>query len=440
MNSHLSKAIRMNAPTQVNRRTFLRAAAALALAAAGKQCVNAGAEVVDAEPRSITSERICLSLRTLFTMVSDQQRAGRSVTETAAWLGGLERVDGYLLHEQHRDVILFGRKAPFQQCLHLDDLAVNIANVWGGQPAPYCSLDPSQGEVLALDRLFREIGLASSLDAQRKLFDRLKAMRRPQTVLVGGVPCSSRHAHVMIDSDYRLKKLCAGLETVPGVSSHLDRMLSLVEAEVRNHGRMPALGVSMARFWFHLAEGHPKFLMDEDIVMLDQCSVVVLTERQRATADGQRFDSGEDDPVGKAFAEEFSRAFPSLTSKVPVFAALENLFRLSALLRALHFKSDAERAGLSLGRQFDAYSLLAPRPMPPDLPGVTNGNEAFIPVQLGSRTGTLTVHPFVCGGVGMDMNLTDASWQKDTSESLRAFKLAALRRRPDHRALSWTIV
>jgi hypothetical protein len=378
-------------------------------------------------------------LRTLSALTAGGTLAGHSPPENVSWLGGLEHVEGYLVDERHRDVVLFGRKAPFQQCLHLDDLVVNVANVWKGHVAPYCSLDPSEREVLALDRLFREISASPSPEAARMLFGRLKQMQRPQTVVVGGVAPESRHAHVMIDADYLLKKMAAGLDSAPGVTSHLDRMLSLAEEEFRSSGRLPALGASRARFWFHLAGGHPKYLVDEGIVRLEHCSVVVLTERQRATADGQLFDSGEEDPLAQAFADEFSRSFASLTSKA-VFAALENLFRLSALLRALHFKADAEKAGLHPRRQLGGSRLLAPKRMPPDLPGAVNGKEKSIPVRIGNATGQLLIHPIVCGGVGMDMNVRGASWQNDASGSLRKLKLSALDQRPDAHTLSWLVV
>lgn len=111
---------------------------------------------------------------------------------------------------------------------------------------------------------------------------------------MGDVPNSSRHAHVIIEADYHMKQVSQGLATVPGVTSQIDRSLMEAEQALREKA-MPAMGTSAARFWFHLAKNCPVFLADDGVVRVKNCAVVVLTEKQRCSADGTLFDSGEED-------------------------------------------------------------------------------------------------------------------------------------------------
>lgn len=86
---------------------------------------------------SNSGERICLSMRVLVTEAKADP--GRAEVRDLAGIGWLE---GYVVDAENQDVILFGRRSSKWPTLHMDDLVVNIQNVWQGNSYPYCSLDP----------------------------------------------------------------------------------------------------------------------------------------------------------------------------------------------------------------------------------------------------------------------------------------------------------
>lgn len=193
-----------------------------------------------------------------------------------------------------------------------------------------------------------------------------------ETVVIGGVPQSSRHAHVMIDADYHMKKVCQGHARVSDVTSYLDKVVEQIQRRARAGEDLTAFRLRMSRFWFHVGQGGPTFAKAEGIVRLTQCPVVVLTEKQNATADGRLYDADEEDPIATAFAAEFSRHMSQAAQSVPVYADLENLYRLRALLLAMCHQGADREAGLDLGFFLRDYRHQAEAPMPQSLPGLTN--------------------------------------------------------------------
>jgi hypothetical protein len=371
-------------------------------------------------------------------MTERSGQAHEAVPNAVASLAGMSWVEGYICDPNGQDVILTGRKIPARAKLQLDDLVVNLRNVWGRGEAPYCSLDPRKQDVLAVNHLLQSAGHAADPEQVREIYRQLKEVWGPQTVVVGGVPDVSRHAHVMIEADYHLKKAAFDLASLPEAPSYLDRTIAEAEQSIRQ-GRAPAMTASMTRFWFHLAASHPNFLVDDGVVRLKDCSVGVLTERQRATADGTLLDSGEEDPLARSFAQEFSAAFPHLAARIRVYGELENLYRLSALLRLMHMQSEPRRASLDLQYLLHEYRLLEPKPMPPSLPGLVNGKEKQFTIRQGDSVGTLFLLPMVCGGVGMDMRVTPDRMHRDTTMALPRLRLAAINQRPHRESLWWKV-
>ena len=305
--------------------------------------------LLSSEPGTIPSfdparagNRICLSLRVL-------EAASRSDPQKidVMQLAGIGWLEGYVIDPENRDIILIGRRHPRWPYIHLDDLVANMKNVWADNPDPYCSLDPRPKDIRKLNHLSVELSRAKGSEQKQDVLKRFRKAVGPQMVVVGGMPRDSRYAHVMIDADYHMKKLSNALVTLPGIPSCLDIQLQSADQAIRK-GENPKMGLSMSRFWFHIAEDDPNFHEADGIVWLDKCSVVVLTERQRADSDGALYDSGGEDPVSRVFAENLTRHFREATHRVPVYAQLENLFRLNAIIRAMLYRNAFKAAKLDL--------------------------------------------------------------------------------------------
>ncbi len=300
---------------------------------------------------SNSSKRICVSLKIL-----EKNVRNKNITETVQKLGGLGWIEGFIIDPENQDIILFGRQTDTWPCLSLDDFVVNIRNIWNRQPYPYCSLDPQPENIRQLNAISsKNKAVYSSIKEMEKFFNSYKKTIGPQKIVVGGVPRKSHHAHVMIDADYHMKKLSQGLVTLDGIPSTMD--LALLDMKHSIEKEEPILsGTSMSRFWFHINKGDPTFTTGKNIILLKNCSVVVLTEKQLATADGKLFDSGGNDPHADKFAKCLSEKFKYAATSVLSYAKLENLFRLSALLKAMYIQDSLKHVNLNFSFYLKQYN------------------------------------------------------------------------------------
>ena len=381
-------------------------------------------------------ERRFLSLRALASKVGV---ADAALSEECRTLAGIGYVEGFMLGEaDDPDVILVGRKSPNRPALRLDDLVVNLRAAGQAGGYPYCSLDPVPESVRALQAVLGGTHSLATKAEVEALFQKIKAAVGPQQVVVGGVPRNSRHAHVMIDADYHMKMISQGLVKAEGVTSSIDRALNEAKDAAKNGKAMPAAGLSMARFWFHVGDGGPAFFEEPGAVWIDKCDVVVLTEKQMASSDGRLRDSHQDDPSADAFAAEFSKAFPKLTAEVRVYADLENLFRLQALLLAMEHRHALSRIGVDCDSYLRPYQYRDEAKMRASLPGLANYGQWSYRTTIGNREAERFLFPIVCGGVGMDMHVAEKSFRSSAGGGLAVFRKAALGARPSRDALSWT--
>lgn len=386
------------------------------------------------------AKRICLSLRVLSNKVSKAIAAKLPLPEDCLNLAGIGFLEGFLVDDAgDGDLVLVGLQSDSRPSLRLDDLAVGTRSLDRPDGHPYCSLDPRWEDTRALQKLFRQTGQLSSPGALRAFFERLRATVGPQQVVVGGVPTNSRFAHVMVDADYHMKKVSQGIISLEGVASYLDRSLEAAGESVASGNAAAQPPVSMARFWFHVAARNPTFEEGKGIVWLDRCSVVVLTEKQTATATGGLVDAGEDDPIAEAFADELSARISAETRDVPVYADLENLFRLRALLLAADFRNSFFMAGLDSSSFLRGYACQDEKPMEESLPGLANFRERSCSVSDGDVIRKYYLVPMVSGGVGMDMALGRSSFSSGARAELASLRTAALVARPSTGSLSWVV-
>jgi len=387
-------------------------------------------------PGERAAPRVGLSLSALAREARACRAAGRTLPAELANLGGISWLEGLVADGENADVILVGRQVPRRPTLTLDDLVVNLRNVWSSEGPPCCSLQPQPEDVRRMQALLP--GDGQPIQTEEQVQTLLAGLRRTwggQRVLVGGVPRNSRHAHVMIDADYHMKRLSQGLVTLPWLASPLDRTLrSLVQA-VRAGQPPPASLPAITRCWFHIGPGSPTFRESAGILWIDTCSVVVLTERQLAAADGGLRDAGGDNPAAQAFAAEFSAGYARAAEAAPIYADLENLFRLSALLRALALKNANALPTPDLNFYLRECPYLRETPMPDSLPGLVNAKEA----QTTVGTSQYTFMPIVCGGVSMDMAVAPRQFRADTAGELSGLRTAVQRDRPARFAVSWTL-
>lgn len=382
------------------------------------------------------TERVCLSLRVLSKQVMEVESKKARIPEELLRLSGLGYLEGFIIDEaKGKDIILVGRRSKDRPTLYLDDLIVGLRNVRSSLVYPYCSLDPRSEDTRVLQNLFQSAKSVGSPSEIRAFFQRVKSLVGPQQVVVGGVPRNSRHAHIMIDADYHMKKVSQGHIAVSDVSSYLDLFLE----DAMSSGAWAHMTVSRARFWFHIGEGAPTFQESKGIVWLDKCPVVVLAEKQGSTPSGRLFDVEEHDPIALAFAKNLSDEFSNVAESFHLYADLENLFRLRALLLAMKFRNSLAKAGTYFQSFMKQYTYVHESLMDPSLPGLANYQERSHRFTSGSKVYDLYLFPIVCGGVGMDMATNERSFSESQSRRLFSFRMAALLARPSRNSLTWIV-
>ncbi|OHB56976.1 MAG: hypothetical protein A2173_09260 [Planctomycetes bacterium RBG_13_44_8b] len=384
---------------------------------------------------SSSEEKICLSLRVLSV-----EAEKKPLSDGVMTLAGIGWLEGFVIDPNNHDIILIGRFVPNWPTLYLDDLVVNMRNVWHRESYPYCSLDPRPQDVMNLNQLASRTGLVTSIEQMHEFFRQLGAAWGPQTVVVGGVPRTSRHAHIMIDADYHMKKLSQGLVEIPPIRSCLDIVIDDAKKRLNSTGQIPALGMSMSRFWFHIGRDEPTYQQSDEIICLEKCSVVVLTEKQRMAVDGTLSDDySQDDSHAGIFAQQLSEHFQQAAVQVSEYADLENLFRLNAILQAMRLYNAADQANLNLRFYLKEYVCQADSPMPDSLPGLANFKQAEEQFMQGSSLYQYILFPMSCGGVSMEITVSDKQFSKIDAARLNQLRRMVLQTRPTPDTLSWRL-
>lgn len=388
-------------------------------------------------------ERIFLSLRVLSNLVSKSIMLGNPVSEDCRNLAGICYIEGYIIDQNEPgDIIIYGLSSKERPGLQLDDLVVNMRNIANGHDYPYCSLDPKKENVIAFQKFLSVPRKIPSEDDIKNYYEQIKEVLGPQEIKVGGVPRDSRQAHVMIDADYHMKKVSQGHIALEGITSMLDYSLNDDVEKIKKNQPITGNKINMSRFWFHLANDSPAFQRGKDIVVIDTCNIVILTEKQMSTELGELVDvKEEDDPYANIFAGEMSDYLKNMkiSSYVAVYVDLENLFRLRSLLLSMDYQAVFNSIGWSFSTFLRNYKYINEKPMEPDLPCLVNYKEYKHKVSTNTNILTFFLYPMVCGGVGMDMKVNDSNYRQDISENLYLFRILALKSKRSKDDLFWKI-
>lgn len=390
-----------------------------------------------------TDEMIAYSLRSALEEAALTGSLPETQNSQLYQLGGITELDGFVVDEVNRDIILVGFHSNAGFNLHLDDLVTALRNALADTMAPFCSIDPIPSEVQQVRKLIETpppiLDESMWLRAMEERLLRIRNVWRNQAVRVGGIPAHSHHARLMVDADYVLKKATLGLTELSGVESYLDRLL-----QPENYGIsfLRANSVRSIRFWFHIQSYNPQdsarvpfpqFERSDLVVQLLDCPVVLLTEKQIFDEFGIAHpDAQKTDPFGEAYAADFTAQFATLQTQQPPFAALQELFKLNALVRAMVFTRSLQRVQFPTHSHNINYTHQLDKPMPESIRGYINHHSTFTSTRddNGDEYNVLQF-PIVYGGVDMSFPMTESQFFRRKHISLDQLKQRVLAARPD---------
>jgi hypothetical protein len=336
-----------------------------------------------------------ISLRRLEAALAERLKQGQEPDDVMRHLAGLQRVQFVFFYPEQNDIVLAGPAESWmedlagravgvesnQPTLLLEDLAVALrAFPPDAPPTGFvgCTIDPNAE------------GLARLQEFQRKVPRSVRSSEKPAVaqavaqgtrealgqadVRVFGIPADTHFAQVLVEADYLMKLIGIGLERPPvKLESYLDRLT----ASTANAG-------TLQRWWFTPNYEGVKLTDDRLAMELVGQGVQLQTEDKAILPGGMLAAKAKPNAASVYFTAAFTKKFPELAARQPVFRQLRNLIDLliaSAFIQQEGFYEQAEWDLGALGdeEQFAVRGQPTPKKAPCAVNSVWKGARLYAP-------------------------------------------------------------
>jgi hypothetical protein len=282
-----------------------------------------------------------VSLPRLERAVQMQAALGLPADEAMLTLAGLQKIQYIFVYPETGDLVVAGPAGDWtidaegrplsvetgRPLMHLDDLVVVLRNAFGRDGKFGCSIEP-RTENLAKTQEFLAASAGKAIKPYQrdKWLEDLRGTVGKQDIKVFGIDPRTHAARVIVEADYRMKLIGMGLEEgVLGVSSYLASLKPGMEERPTN----------VLRWWFTLNYDALRTTEQYDAYELHGQGVKVLSENELLNALGERVHTGKSDEPSEEFAHSFTKHFPELAKKYPIYAELQNVFDLALVATLL---------------------------------------------------------------------------------------------------------
>jgi hypothetical protein len=342
-----------------------------------------------------SSEARTVSLKGLEAAVRAALDQGQPLSDELQSLAGLQRVDCLFVDPDGKDLLLVGPAEGFvpdasgrqrgvttgRPTLVLDDLLVALRHVLS-EGVIGCSIDPRPANLAALQQFVAQNSSPASTALIDARYKRMAELLGQHDIRVDGVPDESHFGRVLVEADYRMKRISLGLETpgVKGLRSHLSFL---------NGG-----GNSIQRWWFvPLYDG---LYRSEDRLAFQLVGqrAQLLSQEELSNASGDRFAAATTRLSTQAFAKNFTEKFAELADESPVFAELQNLIDWCVLVELIDQEQLLKRSGFAWGVLSDAERLPTQvGPAPKEVGAMLNTKRVGSGSIIGLIAGGVTIEP-----------------------------------------------
>jgi len=331
----------------------------------------------------------CVSLVRLEKYLDTLLSKNEGISDELFFMAGLQRIEHLFVDLDEHDVLIAGPAEGFvpdavgrmvgvessRPVLRLDDFYVALRAVSKARQVG-CSIDPVPQRLADLLK-FIKAGVPASVEEVEDRFNQMDDILGLQTVRIDGVPTDSHFATMLVEADYRMKRIAIGLENpaVKGLKSHL--------------AMLGTNGNSMQRWWFVPQYDAISRSADALAFQFAGPRAQLLTEEEIADAAGNRFSAATTKKSIQAFAKQFSEKFPQLADKSPVFGELQNLIDWTVLIALLQKEQLPQRIGWKQELFLDESKLPHPKYETPKM----------VPSQVSYKRAGNSIVGLVCGGV-----------------------------------------
>jgi hypothetical protein len=276
-----------------------------------------------------------ISLRKLEQELIRLETAKKPLPGEVQFLAGLQRIEYVFVDQKNQDIILAGPAEGWTAdpsgfvvgistglpVIELGDLLIALRTQREESfQGISCSMDASE---VGLKNYADYMNKAKPQFNQRTLNNMLQAIGNFEVTFTG-IPTSSHFARVLIAADLTMKRLALNLEPSPvrGIPSYI---------ELLKKSRKRIMPNSMPRWW--LAVNYEPLLRDEDELAwkIRGPAVKAMTDQDFLSHDGIKTDAGKSNPLAQKWADSFSKHYPVLSSKMPVFGQVRNCMDLAVV-------------------------------------------------------------------------------------------------------------
>jgi hypothetical protein len=329
---------------------------------------------------------------------------GRGVPDELAKLAGLTRIRYVFVYPAEGDtpgeVVLAGPAEPWftdavgrvrgtetgAPTVLLEDLAAAIRCFAPGQPRDRlvgCSIDPKQEGLAAMQAFLRKTGRVNPTASVDEIVGGMKEALGTQVVSVQGVAPATHFAQVMVEADYRMKLIGIGLEPAP---VRMKTWIDLASAG--------AVAANALQRWYFVPDYQCVRISEDDLAIeLVGEGIKLCGADEVVQADGTRLAADRADKASRTFTEGFTKLYPQIAVRNPVYAQLRSLVDLVVAAAYMQEHDAYGRAGWSattLGDEaaYPVETLPVPREVETAINAVWKGNRLLTPIG-----GGVTMHP-----------------------------------------------
>ncbi|MEM9186330.1 MAG: DUF1598 domain-containing protein [Planctomycetota bacterium] len=343
-----------------------------------------------------------VSITRLENELKEKLAAGGGPDEAMLGLAGLTQIDYVFCYPESGDIVIAGPAEPWAEdvagrkraiksgrpVLELQDLVTALrafppqpvsGAVESNPPLIYCSIDPTSEGLSRMQQFLSRRHFSPSRkptqQETRFFVDQLAEQLGLQEVTVGGIPATTHFAQVLVEADYRMKLIGIGLEQPPvRLKSYVDRA-------------NPAMVSRNAlQRWYFVPDYECLRVSDDGLAMeVVGDGVKLIGEDEFVARDGTRRSVGRSNRASTAYTKAFTKMYPKLAERSPVYAQLRNCIDLAvaaAFIQDEDFYGKAEWAMPVFGSEaaYKVETYNAPQQVATAVNSMWKGNTLMTPV------------------------------------------------------------
>ncbi len=278
-----------------------------------------------------------VSLNRLERVIKERLASGQPIDDAMQHLAGLNRIQYVFCYPESKDIVIAGPAEAWAEApsgrmlgvdsgrpvLDLDDMIVALRSFPPGKlnkkPFIYCSIDPTEEGLSRLHQFLQELGGRIG-DPRRNpgqdqfIVNGLRERLGLQVITVGGVSPKTHFAQVMVEADYRMKLIGIGLEQPP---VHLTSYVA--------RAKPTQVSSNALQRWFFVPD-YQCVRVSQDAMAMELIGegVKLVGENEAVAKDGTRHKAAKGNPASEAFVKAFTKVYPQLAQRSPVYAQLRN--------------------------------------------------------------------------------------------------------------------